>query len=73
MTKYQATIRHSSISRARVIDCGADLNAAKAIATREFGDGFRDHVIVIFNADDPHWGCEVSRRVVGRRHWQDAL
>ena len=72
MTTYQATIRHSSIARARVIDCGSDLNKAKTLATEEFGDGFRDHVIVIMEADGPHWGAIVSSRVIGRKHWQDA-
>ena len=45
---YRATIRHSSVARARVIDTGTDiLPLAKRRASAEFGGEQNDHVIVI--------------------------
>lgn len=62
---YTATIAHHSISRARTIEVTGTLTAAKAAATREFGDGFLDHRIVI---RDEH-GQTVASRRIGDRDW----
>jgi hypothetical protein len=47
-SRYYATISHHSISRAREVDVGDDLPEAIAKANQEFGDGFVDHSIVIY-------------------------
>jgi hypothetical protein len=78
MSKYVATIRHHSISRARVVPVGDDLTQAKRRATAEFGGGFIDHVIVILDNDARddtgvlNHDAVVSSRRVGSRKWQDA-
>lgn len=48
MTTYTATIRHHSIIRAAIIECGDNPSTALYIADEEFGDGFLDHEIVVF-------------------------
>ena len=53
MTRYTATIRHHSLSRAPVVPLGDSLHAAKINATREFGGGFNEHRIVIMDAETP--------------------
>lgn len=72
MTRYTATIRHYSISRAPVVSVGDDLAAAKRNATREFGAGFVDHTIVIYDAQERDYGggenIAASKRI-GDRRW----
>lgn len=70
MARYQATIRHHSISRARVVDVGNDLTAAKRAATKEFGGGYLDHVVVIIDTTIPeHYGSQIvaSKRIDAKR------
>lgn len=69
MPRYTATIRHHSVSRAPVIDCGDSLADAKLKATREFGDGFLDHTIIIRDRDAQDE--IVARRRIGERHWTE--
>lgn len=66
MSKFTATITHHSISSARVIEIDGTLTQAKRAATKEFGDGFVDHRIVIRDAD----GEVVAARRVGDKSWQ---
>lgn len=68
MTRYTATITHHSISRARVVNVGNTLAAAKINASREFGDEFQDYTIVIDDQMNPNWGAVASKRV-GARRW----
>lgn len=69
MSRYTATISHHSISRAPVVDVGNDLTAAKRAATREFGGGFNDHVIVIRDTTLPEYDNVVASRRLGSRKW----
>ena len=71
MTRYQATIRHHSIARARVVDVGDDLTLAKRQATREFGGGYIDHAIVIIDTEiNPAVESNiVASRKIGERKW----
>lgn len=66
MTTYTATITHHSISSARVIEIDGTLTQVKRAATREFGDGFVDHVIVIRD----EYGETVATRRIGNSRWQ---
>lgn len=66
MTAYTATITHHSISSARVIEIDGTIAQAKRAATREFGDGFLDHIIVIRD----QYGEPVASRRIGDRRWQ---
>ena len=70
-TRYYATITHHSISRARVVDVGNDLTAAKRNATKEFGGDFNDYLLVIFDRQDPsaHCGQHVAARRLGEKRW----
>lgn len=72
MTTYTATIRHHSIAAARTIQIDGTLTAAKAAASREFGDEQRDYNIVIAEHADglPHE--IVARKRVSGRTWHDA-
>lgn len=65
--KYFATISHPSIRDARTITINGSLETAKRRAVREFGDGFRDHVIVILDERND----TISRKVIGERNWRD--
>ncbi|MDY0072505.1 MAG: hypothetical protein RBR77_07625 [Thauera sp.] len=65
MTTYTATIAHNSISAARVITIDGTLTQAKRAATKEFGDGFLDHVIVIRD----QYGEPVATRRIGDAKW----
>ena len=69
--KYVATISHHSIARAPY-SCVGDffdtLHAAKINATREFGDGYLDHVIKIIEVTDGEGEVVASRRV-GDKRW----
>jgi hypothetical protein len=67
MTRYTATISHHSISRARVINAGDTLTAAKRNASREFNGEFLDYEILIADSNDEI----VARRRVKDRKWED--
>ena len=69
MTRYTATIRHHSISRAPVVPVGETLHAAKINATREFGCGFNDHEIHIMDAETPE-SPVVAWRKMGANTWE---
>lgn len=70
MTEYTATVRHHSIAYHPSIECGSDLAKAKRLATQHFGDGFRDHFIVIYERTG--YGLEIrSERRIGSRKWVD--
>lgn len=71
MTHFYATIRHHSIARARVIECGENLVAAKAKASREFGDDFRDVVITIYGGREGVAPEIYAERKVSARKWTD--
>ncbi len=60
---FTATLSHHSISRARSISAPT-LSSAKRKATQEFGDGFNDHRLVIY---DEHGNLIASRRIDERR------
>jgi hypothetical protein len=70
MTRYTATISHHSIARSRTVSVGDTLHAAKINATREFGDGYLDHTIIITDTtvSNPFEATAASRRV-GHPHW----
>lgn len=72
-TRYAATIRHYSVSRARLVDVGNDLRTAKRLASREFGDGFVDHIIVILDRQqgDADSDLPVATRRIGDRRWNN--
>lgn len=63
---YEATISHSSIARARVIDCGSSLEQAKRKASKEFGDELLDARIVITDSES---GAAVASRLVSEKRW----
>ena len=63
--EYVATISHHSIAHARVETVGSTLHAAKINATREFGDGYLDHVIEVTDSN----GVVVASRRVGDKRW----
>ena len=68
MAFYTATIAHHSISRAREIKINGTLEVAKRRATKEFGDGFIDHEIII--REDREEGEVIARRKIGERNWR---
>jgi hypothetical protein len=71
-TRYLATITHSSLSRAPLIDAGNTLVNAKRAATRQFGGGFIDHEIIVLDRAEPC--CPVvARRRIGNRRWDNAV
>lgn len=65
MNTYTATIAHNSINAARVITIDGTLTQAKRAATKEFRDGFVDHVIVIHDQS----GDLVATRRIGDSKW----
>ena len=69
MTRFVATIAHYSISRARVVDVGDTLAAAKRNATREFGGGYLDHWIQIYDQTYREGSEAVAMRKVESRKW----
>jgi hypothetical protein len=71
MATYFAIIHHGPVPRARKLKVEGTLTYAKAIATREFGDGFPDNTIVIFEAASDQAPCKVAERVIRRRKWRD--
>ncbi len=46
---YRISVRHHSVADYRSLVILGSLTAAKSAATREFGGGFVDHEIVIFD------------------------
>ncbi len=65
---YRATVRHHSLAAHRSLLILGSLTDAKRAAAREFGAGFVDHEIVIF--EDA--GNEiVSARRIGAARWTD--
>lgn len=71
MTKFLATIRHHSISRARQIEISGTLTQAKVAAAREFGQEQRDYEIAIYEDMDDRMPYLVATRRVAGRKWQD--
>lgn len=70
MSRYTATIRHHSIASARVVPVGDDLASAKRKATKEFGDDYIGHQIVILDRDAHNFDSEVvASRVIGAKTW----
>ena len=68
MTKtYTIGLSHHSIGRSREVTYTGTLAGAKRAATREFGDGFADHSIVIADAE----GYPVAKRKISDRKWID--
>lgn len=67
--RYTATICHHTIGRARVEGVGNDLEQAKKLADQEFGDGFLDHTIVIY--DRNNYGPAVAWRRIGDDEWSE--
>ena len=71
MENLRATIRHHSISRARVADLGTtDLRIAKRRASAEFGGEFDDYTLVILGErtpDNPD-GIVAAKRI-GASRW----
>ena len=64
---YIATVKHHSIAQHRSITLhNVTLTQVKQAATREFGAGFADHEIVIY--DDNH-NLVASRRI-GDHKWR---
>lgn len=75
MTRYQASIAHHSISRARLINAGDTLNAAKIAAAKEFAGEHRDYVIEIYDSRlydgiGSQHGQIVATRKVGGKVWR---
>ena len=62
----RATVVHGSISQHRSIEVSDDLTAAKRQAAMEFGMGFTDHTIRIY---DDETGEVISERRIGGRKW----
>jgi hypothetical protein len=69
MTRYQATIRHHSIS-APIVDAGDTLHQAKVTATHHFGSGDVDAEIIII--DSGGLRCSGNNNIVARRRIGDA-
>lgn len=67
MPRFEIGLSHHSISRSRTVTHRGSLSGAKRKATREFGDGFQDHTIVVMDAD----GYTAARRLIRDRRWQD--
>ena len=62
----KATVVHSSISSHYSIEVSDDLRTAKRQAVREFGKGFVDHTIRIYDA----WTREtITERRIGGIKW----
>lgn len=72
MTRYTATIRHHSISRARIVPVGDDLAQAKRAASIEFSGEFLGYDIVILDRYAPNFDSEIAaRKRVSARKWTD--
>jgi len=66
MSTLRATVVHSSISQHDSIEVSSDLTRAKHQAAREFGGGYVDHTIRIYDAETRQ---VVSERRVGGGRW----
>ena len=62
----RATVVHSSISSHDSIEVSDDLQAAKRQAVREFGMGFVDHTIRIYDSETRE---TVTERRIGGIKW----
>ena len=62
----KATVVHSSISQHDSIEVSDDLRTAKRQAVREFGMGFADHTIRIYDAETRE---TVTERRIGGIKW----
>ena len=71
MSRYTATISHSSIARAAVIEAGDTLETAMRRAMKEFGDGFVGHTILIMDSRLPAHDNVVASRRIGNRQISD--
>jgi hypothetical protein len=69
MTNYQATIKHHSVSKARVISINGTLRAAKIAASKEFGQEFNDHTIIINQCFENGEKVLVARKFVSDGKW----
>lgn len=65
---YTIGLSHHSISRSREVSYVGSLTGAKRKATAEFGDGFADHNVVIWDAA----GHVVSSRKISDRNWTNS-
>jgi hypothetical protein len=62
----KATVVHGSISQHHSIEVSDDLRTAKRQAVREFGMGFVDHTIRIYDAETRE---VISERRIGGIKW----
>ena len=67
MTTYIATVEHHSIYCHYQIEVEGSLTKAKRAATKEFGDGFLDHQISIY--DKRHCDTPVASRKISSKRW----
>jgi len=63
---FKATVVHGSISQHDSIEVSDDLRIAKRQAVREFGMGFVDHTIRIYDAETQE---TISERRIGGIKW----
>ena len=66
MSTLMATVVHSSISQHDSIEVSDDLRTAKRQAAREFGGGFIDHTIRIYDSETRE---TITERPVGGGRW----
>jgi len=72
MHDYKSTIIGHNIARAQEIGTNGSLEHAKRVASREFGDGFDGHKIIIQRrvADPGGWSYEtIAERTLPSRYW----
>ena len=72
MHDYKSTIVHHSIAHAQEIGTNGSLQHAKRVASREFGDGFDGHKIIIQRrvAYPGGWSYEtIAQRTLPNRYW----
>lgn len=62
---YNVTLAHHALARAPSYQART-LQGAKALGTRMFGDGFRDHEIVVTDSD----GFPIARRRIAESRWR---
>ena len=66
MSTLRATVVHSSISQHYSIEVSDNLTIAKQQAAREFGGGYVDHKIRIYDGET---GQAITERLVAGRTW----
>jgi hypothetical protein len=66
VSKYRATVVHSSISSHYSIEVSDDLEQAKKQAARRFGKGFVEHRIRIYDSETRE---TISERRIGGIKW----